>query len=235
MGLTFREDYWKKCCMKLIAVTSHDNYSQSYALLVNWYNNRLLPLIRQFFLIPNRINEFFAHLQTTNTDTDAPGTQPSSAEEAVPRKTGRLPPIVLTCATNLIQLQKQMKGVAKQTFEFRSTKNGTRVATKNIVECQSVKAYFETNNISYYTFYPKSEKLITAVIHHLSASLCSFLQPLVISSLPGPNILLSILFSNTLSLCSSLSETKLHTHIEPQAVLYILVMRQEHKRFWSEW
>jgi hypothetical protein len=25
---------------------------------MNWYNNRLLPLIRQFFLIPNRINEF---------------------------------------------------------------------------------------------------------------------------------------------------------------------------------
>jgi hypothetical protein len=28
------------------------------ALLVNWYDKRLLPLIRQFFLIPKRINEF---------------------------------------------------------------------------------------------------------------------------------------------------------------------------------
>jgi hypothetical protein len=28
------------------------------ALLVNWYNNRLLPLIRQSFLIPNIIIEF---------------------------------------------------------------------------------------------------------------------------------------------------------------------------------
>jgi hypothetical protein len=27
-------------------------------LLVNWYNNRLLPLIRQLYLIPNRIKEF---------------------------------------------------------------------------------------------------------------------------------------------------------------------------------
>jgi hypothetical protein len=27
-------------------------------LSVNWYNNRLLPLIRQLFLIPNRINGF---------------------------------------------------------------------------------------------------------------------------------------------------------------------------------
>jgi hypothetical protein len=38
-----------------------------------------------------------------------------------------------------------------------------------------------------------------------SSSLCSFLQPPVISSLFGPNILLSTLFSNTLSLCSSLN------------------------------
>jgi hypothetical protein len=29
-------------------------------LSVNWYNNRFLPLIRQFFLIPNGINEISA-------------------------------------------------------------------------------------------------------------------------------------------------------------------------------
>jgi hypothetical protein len=39
------------------------NYYSVYLLLcvcvcVNWYNNRLLPVISQFFLIPNRINEF---------------------------------------------------------------------------------------------------------------------------------------------------------------------------------
>jgi hypothetical protein len=38
-----------------------------------------------------------------------------------------------------------------------------------------------------------------------SSSLCSFLQPTVTSSLFGPNILLNTLFSNTLSLCSSLN------------------------------
>jgi hypothetical protein len=37
------------------------------------------------------------------------------------------------------------------------------------------------------------------------SSLCSFLQPPVTSSLFGPNILLSTLFSNILSLCSSLN------------------------------
>jgi hypothetical protein len=38
-----------------------------------------------------------------------------------------------------------------------------------------------------------------------SSSLCSLLQPPVTSSLFGPNILLSTLFSNTLNLCSSLN------------------------------
>jgi hypothetical protein len=38
-----------------------------------------------------------------------------------------------------------------------------------------------------------------------SPSLCSFLQPPITSSLFGPNIFLSTLFSNTLNLCSSLN------------------------------
>jgi hypothetical protein len=37
-----------------------------------------------------------------------------------------------------------------------------------------------------------------------SSSLCSFLHLLVTSAVFGPNILLSTLFSNTLSLCSFL-------------------------------
>jgi hypothetical protein len=45
--------------MKLIAVTSHDNYYSSFiTIFLNWNHNRLLPLIRQFFLIPSGINEF---------------------------------------------------------------------------------------------------------------------------------------------------------------------------------
>jgi hypothetical protein len=61
MDLTLREGDWKEFCMKLIAVISQDNfYSQFYrpsVLLVIWYYNRLLTLIRQFLLIPNRSNE----------------------------------------------------------------------------------------------------------------------------------------------------------------------------------
>ena len=45
-----------------------------------------------------------------------------------------------------------------------------------------------------------------------SFSLCSFLQSLVTSSILGPNILLNTLFSNTLSLCSSLSDSDQVSH-----------------------
>jgi hypothetical protein len=50
------------------------------------------------------------------------------------------------------------------------------------------------------------------------SSLCSFLQSLVTPFLFGPNILLSTLFWNTLSLCSPLIlENTFHAHTEPQA------------------
>jgi hypothetical protein len=61
--------------------------------------------------------KFFALLRTADMDTDASGTEATSNEEAVPGKRGRPPPIILT-------LEKQLKSVVKQTFEFRSTING---------------------------------------------------------------------------------------------------------------
>jgi hypothetical protein len=58
-GLKLEEGHSITFCMKLIAVISNDITRASFVtLLVNWYNNRLLPLIRKFFLIPNRINQF---------------------------------------------------------------------------------------------------------------------------------------------------------------------------------
>ena len=46
----------------------------------------------------------------------------------------------------------------------------------------------------------------------LSSSLCNFLHSPVTLSLLGPNILLNTLFSNTLSLCSSLNDSALVSH-----------------------
>jgi hypothetical protein len=114
---------------------------------------------------------FFAPLRTANMDTDSPATESSPAtEEAVPPKAGRPPPIILISATNLIQLQKQLKDVTKEAFEIRNTNNGTRVLTKNMVDFQAVKSHFEGNNLSFFSFFPKSEKPIKAVIRHLPAN-----------------------------------------------------------------
>jgi hypothetical protein len=56
--------------------------------------------------------------------------------------------------------------------------------------------------------------------------LCRFLQLPITSSLFSPNVLLSTLFSNTLSPCSpSILETEIYTHTQPYAkVMYILIL-----------
>jgi hypothetical protein len=77
-------------------------------------------------------------------------------------KTARPPPVI----TNLIQLQKQLQNVSKENFEFRSTRNGTGVITRVMAYFQSVKFHFDTNNLCYYSFYPK-KKPMKAVTRHL--------------------------------------------------------------------
>jgi hypothetical protein len=84
----------------------------------------------------------------------------------IPTQGGRHPKLfrplraadILTSTTDLIRLQKQLKIVLKENFEFRSTRNGTRVITRSMADFQSVKSHFVANNLSYYSFYPKSEK-----------------------------------------------------------------------------
>jgi hypothetical protein len=76
-------------------------------------------------------------------------------------------PIVLTSAVNLIQLEERLKGVVSKNFEFRNTRKGTGLITKSMADFQSVKSHFDSQNLSYYSFLPKSEKPIKTVIHHL--------------------------------------------------------------------
>jgi hypothetical protein len=103
-------------------------------------------------------------------DTDAPDAQPSAEEAAAPKKSARPPPIILTCAANLIQLQKKLNGAARQNFELRNTRNGTRVVTKDMLDYQAVKEYLNQNSLTNFTFFPKSEKPVKAVLRHIPSN-----------------------------------------------------------------
>jgi hypothetical protein len=45
-----------------------------------------------------------------------------------------------------MQLQKILKGVARQNFELRNISSGTRVVTKDMVDYQAVRAHFDQNS-----------------------------------------------------------------------------------------
>jgi hypothetical protein len=74
---------------------------------------------------PKKISthNFFAPLRAADMDTDSAGSEASTNVATAPGKTGRPPPIILTSAVNLIQLQKQLKGVVSEDFKFRNTRN----------------------------------------------------------------------------------------------------------------
>jgi hypothetical protein len=86
----------------------------------------------------------FAPLRAAAMDTDSAGSEASSCKATAPGKTNRPPPVILTSAVNLIQLQKQLNGVISEDFEFRSTRNGIRVITRGMADFQSVKSYFDS-------------------------------------------------------------------------------------------
>jgi hypothetical protein len=76
-----------------------------------------------------------------------------------------------------------------------------------------------------------------------SQSLCSILQPPIISFFFGPNILLSILFSNTLNLCSSFNVLYQFSHpyesrgkiiVSCILILTFLDRIRKDNRFWNE-
>jgi hypothetical protein len=100
-------------------------------------------------------------------DADYVNTESSPREATAPAKPGRPPPIVLSSAVKLTQLQKQLIDVVSENFEFRSTRNGTRIIRRSMAGFESVISHFDSQNLSYYSFFHKSEKPIKAVIRHL--------------------------------------------------------------------
>jgi hypothetical protein len=88
-------------------------------------------------------------------------------QQESPSQAGRPPAIILTSATNLLQLQEDLRGHVKGNFEFRTSKNRARVVTRGMADFSAIKAYFANENLSFYTFFPKSQKPVKAVIRHL--------------------------------------------------------------------
>jgi hypothetical protein len=114
---------------------------------------------------------FFASLRSAEMEADHGDNTDDSTkgqQQQVPSShAGRLPPIVLTSQVNLIQLQRQLKGLLKDNFKFHSTRNGTRVITKGMVDFSTIRSHFESNNLPYSTVYPKFQKPVKAVIQQL--------------------------------------------------------------------
>jgi hypothetical protein len=100
----------------------------------------------------------------TSDDPSSETQQPSSS------KAGRPPPIVLTTAANLMQLQKRIRDILTSSFEFRNTRSGTRIVTKEMADFSEIRKHLENNNLSYFTFLPKSEKPIKAVVRHFPSN-----------------------------------------------------------------
>jgi hypothetical protein len=99
--------------------------------------------------------------------SDKPG---SETQQPLSSKAGRPPSIVLTTATNLMQLQKRIRDIVTGNFEFRSTRSGTRIVTKEMADFSAIQKHLDNNNLSYFTFFPKSEKPIKAVVRHLPSN-----------------------------------------------------------------
>jgi hypothetical protein len=115
---------------------------------------------------------FFAPLRTAEMEIEQTNVEDSSNEpqQSAAKQVGRPPPIVLTTTTNMLALQKHIREIATGNFEFRNTRSGTKIVTKEMTDFSAIRKYLEQSNLSYFTFFPKSEKPIKAVLRHLPAN-----------------------------------------------------------------
>jgi vacuolar-type H+-ATPase subunit I/STV1 len=115
---------------------------------------------------------FFAPLRTAEIGVEHALVEDTSSESQQPaaKKAGRAPPIILTSTTNLLALQKRISKIVTGNFEFRNTRSGTRIVTKEMTDISAIRKYLEQNNLSYFTLFPKSKKPIKAVERYLPAN-----------------------------------------------------------------
>jgi hypothetical protein len=110
-----------------------------------------------------QVKNYFAPLRAVEMDEERTTKEETSIVEDIevqqpsPSNSGRPPPIVLTSITNFIQMQRQITKITTGNFEFRNTRNGTRIVTKEMADFSAVKKCLERTNLPYYPYFPKSE------------------------------------------------------------------------------
>jgi hypothetical protein len=95
-------------------------------------STKTVPISAAFKLPQKAVStrKFFAPLRTTGMDTETAGAENNLPVQESPIKSYRPPPILMTSTTNLIQLRSDLKEHVKGEYEFRNTRNGTRIITK---------------------------------------------------------------------------------------------------------
>jgi hypothetical protein len=133
------------------------------------------PRVRSHEVV--QLRNYFAPLRATEMEVERTPTEETSNTENTevqqqqsPSKSGRPPPIVLTSTTNLIQLQRQITKFTTGNFEFRNTRNGTRIVTKEMADFSAFKKCQERTNFSWYSYFPESENPLKAVIRHFPST-----------------------------------------------------------------
>jgi hypothetical protein len=106
----------------------------------------------------------------TDSETVEQGDLQGQQKQAPANKTNRSPPIMLTSTTNLIHLQNNTKCTVKGSFEFRNTRNGICVSTKEMENYATIKPYFESEGLHYFTSHPKSDKPMKTVIRRFPSN-----------------------------------------------------------------
>jgi hypothetical protein len=60
-----------------------------------------------------------------------------------------------------------MRDIVTGYSELRNTRSETRIVTRERADFSAIRKHLDNNNLSYFTFSPKSEKHVKAVIRHL--------------------------------------------------------------------
>jgi hypothetical protein len=131
----------KKCTTSTTSVAAHPY-------------GKATPVATRNYLAPLRMEESQEEIgRSAELGADEPPQQQQMG------KTARPPPIVLTAPINLMKLNSEMKYILKGTYEYRNTRNGTRMVTSDMSDDLAAKHYFYSQKLPYFTFYPKWENL----------------------------------------------------------------------------